>query len=120
VVFLLQCFRVLETRRTDVNAKHTSPRMAERKFSSLPGSTSGYQQIEVGPILLVRPVEMVFRTMYIFVLPHLTRPIEIFDRRWIWVIGVEVTNWIGAHSAAKYIFSHKKAQKLTLLPAHFD
>ena len=41
---------MIETCRADVNAKHTSLWTAERKFSSLPGSASGYQEIEVGPM----------------------------------------------------------------------
>src|SRR5262245_51421876 len=91
---MLQRFRVLEACRADINAEHMRARVTQRKLNGLPRSTSGYEEIEIRPVLLVRPVEMVFCAMDVFVLPHLARTIEVVNRRGIRMTRVELADWI--------------------------
>jgi hypothetical protein len=64
--------------------------VTERELCGLPRSATRDEDVEIGAIFLVGPQQVKLSTMDVFVLPHLTHAIEIFEWRRIRVIRVKL------------------------------
>src|SRR5262245_52168221 len=70
--------------------------MTERILCGLPRSTSGDEDIQIGAVFLVRPMQMVLGAIGILGLPRVTKTIQIFYRWWVGVTSIELAHRIGA------------------------
>src|SRR5690349_5686576 len=97
---------MLQTGRADVDAHDTSSRMAECELRRLPRSTPRDKHVEIRAVLLMRPKQMELGAMNVLVLPQLTRPIQILHRRWIRMVGIEITDRIEIRNRFALALSH--------------
>src|SRR5262245_4072566 len=70
--------------------------MTERILCGLPRSASGDEDIQIGAVFLVRPMQMVLGAIGILGLPGVTKTIQIFYRRRVGAPGIELAHRIGA------------------------
>src|SRR5262245_51152090 len=96
VVLPLQRLSVLETGRADINTNHAGVGMTERILCGLPRSTSGDEDIQIGAVFLVRPMQMVLGAIGILGLPCVTKTIQIIYWWWVGEPSIELAHRIGA------------------------
>src|SRR5262245_25965633 len=70
--------------------------MTESILCGLPRSTSGDEDIQIGAVFLVRPMQIVLGAIGILGLPRVTKTIQIFYRRWVGMTSIELAHRIGA------------------------
>ena len=88
---------MIEAGRADVDADDARVGPTEGVFGGLPRAASGDEDIEIGAVRSVRPQQVVLGAMAVLVLPLVSSAIEVGDRGWIGVAGVELAHRIGAH-----------------------
>jgi len=94
-IFLLKIAGVAQAGFAEVDCGHARVRLAQRMNGSLRRSTAGDQDLSICPLLFGGPQQKRHRPASIRVAIEFAVPIEITDRRRIWVTIVESAHSVG-------------------------
>src|SRR5262245_38272686 len=96
IVSALHARRVVEARRADVDADDASAGPAEGVLGGLPGAAPRDEDVQIRAVHAARPEQVVLGPVAVRLLPFVTGPVEVLDRRRVGVVRVEIADWIDA------------------------